>query len=250
MNLTKKTILVVDDEPDIRELLKEILVDEGYEVLVAENAASAREMRLAHRIELILLDIWMPDEDGISLLKDWLREDGLCPVIMMSGHGTVETAVEATRLGAYDFLEKPLSMAKLIVTVERALEAAKLRKENIGLKRRMESPVEPIGKSLVMEKLRDQVKRLAQHDTRVLLIGEPGSGRKHWLAISITVAHAEKHPSSMSALEPSRAAIRLLSFLVGSMAIRFSMAYSNKPMGEHFFSMRLRTWSLRLRFAS
>ena len=97
---------------------------------------------------------------------------------MMSGHGTVETAVEATRLGAYDFLEKPLSMAKLIVTVERALEAAKLRKENIGLKRRMESPVEPIGKSLVMEKLRDQVKRLAQHDTRVLLIGEPGSGKE------------------------------------------------------------------------
>lgn len=178
MNLTKKTILVVDDEPDIRELLKEILVDEGYDVIVAENAATAREMRLAHRIELILLDIWMPDEDGISLLKDWLREDGLCPVIMMSGHGTVETAVEATRLGAYDFLEKPLSMAKLIVTVERALEAAKLRKENIGLKRRMESPVEPIGKSLVMEKLRDQVKRLAQHDTRVLLIGEPGSGKE------------------------------------------------------------------------
>jgi two-component system, NtrC family, nitrogen regulation response regulator NtrX len=177
-NPSKKTILVVDDEPDIRELLREILIDEGFDVLVAENATTARESRLANRIDLILLDIWMPDQDGISLLKDWLREDGLCPVIMMSGHGTVETAVEATRLGAYDFLEKPLSMAKLLVTVERALEAANLRKENIGLKRRMESPVEPIGKSLVMEKLRDQVKRLAQHDTRVLLIGEPGSGKE------------------------------------------------------------------------
>lgn len=178
MNPIKNSILVVDDEPDIRQLLKEILEDEGYALLTAENANSAREMRLAHKPDLILLDIWMPDEDGISLLKDWLREDGLCPVIMMSGHGTVETAVEATRLGAYDFLEKPLSMAKLLVTVERALETAKLRKENIGLKRRMESPVEPIGKSLVMEKLRDQVRRLAHHEARVLLLGEQGSGKE------------------------------------------------------------------------
>ena len=178
MNMPKKIILVVDDEPDIRQLLQEILEDEGYGVEVAENAEVARKQRLEHKPDLILLDIWMPDEDGISLLKDWLKEDGLCPVIMMSGHATVETAVEATRLGAYDFLEKPLSMAKLLVTVERAMETAQLRRENIGLKRRMDVPVEPIGKSLVMEKLRDQVKRLAQHDARVLLLGEPGSGKE------------------------------------------------------------------------
>ncbi len=178
MNMPKKTILVVDDEPDIRQLLQDILEDEGYGVEGAENAGAARRQRLEHNPDLILLDIWMPDEDGISLLKDWLKEDGLCPVIMMSGHATVETAVEATRLGAYDFLEKPLSMAKLLVTVERAMETAQLRRENIGLKRRMDVPVEPIGKSLVMEKLRDQVKRLAQHDARVLLLGEPGSGKE------------------------------------------------------------------------
>lgn len=178
MNSANKTILVVDDEPDIRQLLKDILEDEGFTVVVADNAMKAREVRLAQKPDLILLDIWMPDEDGISLLKDWLKEDGVCPVIMMSGHGTVETAVEATRLGAYDFLEKPLSMAKLLVTVERALETAQLRRENIGLKRRMDVPVEPIGKSLIMEKLRDQVKRLAQHDARVLLIGEPGAGKE------------------------------------------------------------------------
>ncbi|NDE57742.1 MAG: sigma-54-dependent Fis family transcriptional regulator, partial [Gammaproteobacteria bacterium] len=157
MSSANKTILVVDDEPDIRQLLQDILEDEGFTVAVAENAVKAREVRLAQKPDLILLDIWMPDEDGISLLKDWLKEDGVCPVIMMSGHGTVETAVEATRLGAYDFLEKPLSMAKLLVTVERALETAQLRRENIGLKRRMDVPVEPIGKSLIMEKLRDQV---------------------------------------------------------------------------------------------
>lgn len=176
--MQKKTILVVDDEPDIRQLLQEILEDEDYTVYVAEHAESARRLRLEHKPDLIMLDIWMPDEDGISLLKDWLKDDELCPVIMMSGHATVETAVEATRLGAYDFLEKPLSMAKLLVTVERALETAQLRRENLGLRRRMEVPVEPIGKSLVMEKLRDQVKRLAQHDARVLLLGEPGSGKE------------------------------------------------------------------------
>lgn len=176
--MTSANILVVDDEPDIRHLLQEILEDEGFEVLAAENAAAARRLRTERKPDLILLDIWMPDEDGITLLKDWLEDDALCPVIMMSGHATVETAVEATRLGAYDFLEKPLSMAKLLVTVERALETARLKRENIGLKRKLDIPVEPVGKSPAMERLRDQVKRLAQHDARVLLVGEPGCGKE------------------------------------------------------------------------
>ena len=112
-------ILVVDDEPDICGLVKEILEDEGYEVGTAEHGASARRALRERRPDLILLDIWMPDVDGITLLKEWAEGDeGLpCPVIMMSGHGTVETAVEATRLGAYDFLEKPLSLAKLILSM-------------------------------------------------------------------------------------------------------------------------------------
>ncbi|BBL76519.1 sigma-54-dependent transcriptional regulator [Methylomagnum ishizawai] len=176
--MNKTSILVVDDEPDIRRLLQEILEDEGYAVHVAENGAVARQLRSAHKPDLILLDIWMPDEDGISLLKDWLRDDTLGPVIMMSGHATVETAVEATRLGAYDFLEKPLSMAKLLVTVERALENAKLKRENVGLRRRVEAPVEPVGRGAAMERLRDQVRRLAQHDARVLFVGEPGCGKE------------------------------------------------------------------------
>jgi two-component system nitrogen regulation response regulator NtrX len=176
--MNKANILVVDDEPDIRQLLQEILEDEGYEVHAAENAETARRLRTERKPDLILLDIWMPDEDGITLLKDWLRDDSLCPVIMMSGHATVETAVEATRLGAYDFLEKPLSMAKLLVTVERALENARLKRENIGLKRRVDIPVEPIGKSPAIELLRDQVRRLAQHDARVLFVGESGCGKE------------------------------------------------------------------------
>jgi len=173
-------ILVVDDEPDIRNLVKEILEDEDYRVATAEDGKSARQAMREHRPDLILLDIWMPDVDGISLLKEWGEiEEGLpCPVIMMSGHGTVETAVEATRLGAYDFLEKPLSLAKLLLTVERALEAEQLKQENVGLRRFGQVVYEPTGRSPVMQRLREQVKRIAQHDTWVLITGEPGSGRE------------------------------------------------------------------------
>lgn len=171
-------ILVVDDEPDIRTLLKEILEDEGYEVEVAEDGESARHARRARRPDLVLLDIWMPDVDGITLLKEWTEEGGpAMPVIMISGHGTVETAVEATRLGAYDFIEKPLSLAKLLVTVERALESYNLQRENLGLRHRAEPTAEPVGRSQTLQTLRDQVTRIGRHDTPVLLSGEPGSGK-------------------------------------------------------------------------
>lgn len=176
--MVKPYILVVDDELEIRQLVREILEDEGYEVSMAENAESAQQSWRLRLPELILLDIWMPDMDGITLLKEWLDEgDASCPVIMMSGHGTVETAVEATRLGAYDFLEKPLSLAKLLLTVERALESAKQQHENSGSKQYTQDYVEPIGKSATIERLKDQIKRLSQHDTRLLLTGEPGSGK-------------------------------------------------------------------------
>ncbi|HSF77284.1 MAG TPA: response regulator, partial [Steroidobacteraceae bacterium] len=120
--MSSAKILVVDDEQDIRETLKEILGEEGYDVEVAANAAEARAARAREEPDLVLLDIWMPDTDGISLLREWSDSHLLrFPVVMLSGHGTVETAVEATRLGAFDFVEKPLSLAKLLRTVERAL---------------------------------------------------------------------------------------------------------------------------------
>jgi DNA-binding NtrC family response regulator len=116
-------ILVVDDEVGIRELLSEILIDEGYDVRLAENAAAARRIRAELRPDLVLLDIWMPDTDGISLLKEWHAEGHLnMPVVMMSGHGTIDTAVEATRFGAFDFLEKPIALQKLLGTVQKALK--------------------------------------------------------------------------------------------------------------------------------
>lgn len=172
-------ILVVDDEPDIRSLVREILEDEGFEVSVAENAEQARQARRARRPDLVLLDIWMPDTDGISLLKEWSQADNVdIPVIMISGHGTVETAVEATRLGAYDFIEKPLSIAKLLVTVRRALEAASLKRENLGLRRRVPTGGVMVGTSPALAALREQVERIAGHKTPVLITGESGTGKE------------------------------------------------------------------------
>ncbi len=172
-------ILVVDDEPDIRRLVCEILEDEGYQVATAENAGVARELKKSKAPDLILLDIWMPDTDGITLLKEWVAEEALlCPVVMMSGHGSVEAAVEATRLGAYDFLEKPLSLAKLLLIVERALEASSLQIENAGLKQQLAADIEPVGRSATVARIKDQLKRLAQHDARVLFIGEAGVGKE------------------------------------------------------------------------
>ncbi len=179
MSKKEPYILVVDDEPDIRELVSEILEDEGYQVAMAENAQTARKLKKNREPNLILLDIWMPDTDGITLLKEWAQEEKpLCPVVMMSGHGSVETAVEATRLGAYDFLEKPLSLAKFLLIVERALEASYLQQENAGLKQQLMLDIEPVGKSAAVERTKDQLKRLAQHEARVLFVGEAGVGKE------------------------------------------------------------------------
>ena len=170
-------ILVVDDEADIRGLLKEILSEEGYEVDVAANAAQARASRARQVPDLVLLDIWMPDVDGITLLREWsaAAADG-CPVVMMSGHGTVETAVEATRLGAFDFVEKPLSLAKLLRTVERALDAGRRHRQSGKL---LGAPLAvPLGKSKLMQQLRAEAQQLGANPSPVLLVGEPGSGRE------------------------------------------------------------------------
>src|SRR5882724_8049185 len=170
-------ILVVDDEADIRNLVQEILGDEGYVVEVAANAAQARAARAKHEPDLVFLDIWMPDTDGISLLREWVQSPGpLCPVVMMSGHGTVDTAIEATRLGAFDFVEKPLSLAKLLRTTNAALEAARRKRQD---NRSLVPPVlGPVGRSRAMQRLREQLQRVAVHDTAVLLVGEAGTGRQ------------------------------------------------------------------------
>jgi DNA-binding NtrC family response regulator len=174
--MRKSHVLVVDDEADIRALIQEILTDEGYEVTVAADAVQARSARAETKFDLILLDIWMPDTDGITLLREWSDDGDLsCPVVIMSGHGTVDTAVEATRLGAFDFVEKPLSLAKLLRTVEAALESATRQASD---SRNMLPPLlAPVGRSKLMLALREKVQQYAEHDQFLLLSGEPGSGR-------------------------------------------------------------------------
>ncbi len=177
--MNKRQILVVDDEPDIRSLVQEILEDEGFSVKVAENAAEARQEIESFQPDLILLDIWMPDIDGITLLKEWKEEDNIAtPIIMMSGHGNVETAVEATRHGAYDFIEEPLSISKLLLTIKHAFETSSLQKENLQLRQVTSTKLEPIGKSKVMQNLRTQIARIAEHDTPVLIHGESGTDKE------------------------------------------------------------------------
>ena len=177
--MNNRHILVVDDEPDIRSLVQEILEDEDFSVNVAENATKARQLVESFKPDLILLDIWMPDVDGITLLKEWKENDNVTgPIIMMSGHGNVETAVEATRHGAYDFIEKPLSIAKLLLTIKHALEATSLQQENLQLHHVSSSKLEPVGKSKLVSDLRSQISRIANHDTPVLIYGETGTDKE------------------------------------------------------------------------
>lgn len=195
---TMPHILVVDDEPDIRHLLQEILEDEGYDVEVAENGETARQAYRQHQPNLILLDIWMPDVDGITLLKEWTEDGNLpVPVIMMSGHGTVETAVEATRLGAFDFIEKPLSLAKLLLTVEQALDSDKILHDPTLHSQQGLAVNEPIGRSPTMQRIREQIKRIAEHDSWVLLNGEAGSGIK----VAAHYLHVNSHHHDKSFIE-------------------------------------------------
>jgi two-component system nitrogen regulation response regulator NtrX len=165
-------ILVVDDEVGIRELLSEILTDEGYDVHLAENAEAARTFRALRRPDLVLLDIWMPDTDGVTLLKEWAAGGQLTmPVVMMSGHGTIDTAVEATRLGAADFLEKPVSLAKLIDTVSKAI------KRGVALPRRTPGmDLSALGRSPLILELKKRLTQIAGNTAPVLLQGETGSG--------------------------------------------------------------------------
>jgi len=170
--MSANRILVVDDEADIRRLLQEILSEEGHDVEVAADAAQARASRASRAPDLVLLDIWMPGTDGISLLREWsndARND--CPVVMMSGHGTVETAVEATRLGAFDYIEKPLSLAKLLPTVKRALDARRSRQLG-GQAGRTPAPLQ--GRSRIAQQLRSELQRLATYRAPLLLTAEPG----------------------------------------------------------------------------
>ncbi len=201
-------ILVVDDEANIRELLQEILSEEGYDVTTAEDAVRAREARRKNNFDLTLLDIWMPETDGISLLKEWADSGSLGPVVMMSGHATVDTAVEATRLGALDFIEKPVSLGQLLRTVNKALAT-----KSPGKRQHSPASRSPklIGKSQHMRDLRERIAAVARHDTHVLVTGESGSGRSRAARYRASLSHRASGPlESVAGAELTAEASRTL----------------------------------------
>lgn len=162
-------ILIVDDEIGIRDLLSDILQDEGYTVSLAENAEEARQLRNQTRPAMVLLDIWMPDCDGITLLKEWAKNGQLTmPVVMMSGHASIDTAVEATKIGAMDFLEKPIALKKLLTAVERALEYGE-QQAAAGLS------LDKLGNSPAIQELNLRIEAAVKQNDPILLSGEAGS---------------------------------------------------------------------------
>ena len=174
----KRSILIVDDEESIRFSLKGGLEDEGYHTLLAANGEEALQIIESHEVDLILLDIWMPGKDGLQILED-LKKDGFKPpVIIMTGHGSIDTAIRATRLGALDFIEKPLDLNKIIITINNTLHLRALEEENALLRKKAEKDDEIIGNSPAIRKLKEQIDRAAPTDAWVLILGENGTGKE------------------------------------------------------------------------
>ncbi|MEO6749313.1 MAG: sigma-54 dependent transcriptional regulator [Casimicrobiaceae bacterium] len=244
-----KEILVVDDEVGIRELLSEILQDEGYRVALAENASEARAYRQKQQPSLVLLDIWMPDTDGVTLLREWGASGALTmPVVMMSGHGTIETAVEATRIGAFDFLEKPIGLSKLLATIARALKVA-------GIKEPRHVSLASLGTSARVHEVERALEQLLAAKKPILILGETGTGHDvaaHALRMPdvpfIVLANGARLTNPVALLEEARDGVlvcgeigqyskadqRLLSFLVPKLERHnvSLVATSAEPLGN------------------
>jgi two-component system nitrogen regulation response regulator NtrX len=173
-------VLIVDDEAEIRESLESILRDEGYLVTGAATAAEALELLRDAAYDVVLLDIWLPDRDGLDTLEEIRRMDSahVPEVVIISGHGTIEAAVKATKLGAYDFLEKPLSLARTLIVLKNAMKARQMREDNEEFSRQLAVKGTVTGNSVPMKALRQQIKLMAPTNGRVLIFGESGTGKE------------------------------------------------------------------------
>jgi len=196
-------ILIVDDEPGIRQSLKGVLEDEGYKTLAVGSGEACLEALGKRNFDVVLLDIWLPGMDGLEALARIKQADDGPEVIMISGHGTIETAVRATKLGAFDFLEKPLSLQKTLILLKNAIEARQLRGENRDLKKQLQAKGVIVGESIPMKALRQQVALMAPTNGRVLIYGESGTG-KELVALAI---HAQSLRKDAMFVEVNCAAI-------------------------------------------
>ena len=175
--MTEPAVLIIDDEEGIRESLSGIFEDEGYTVFTASSGEEALKVLKEQSPDLIMLDVWLPGIDGIQTLKEIKNMKPDLPVIIISGHGNIELAVKATKTGAYDFLEKPLSLERVLLAAKRALERRTLEMENKALKRDLTKEWRFIGDSQKMKQLREQIEMAAKSNSRVLILGESGSGK-------------------------------------------------------------------------
>src|ERR1700722_11517068 len=176
-------VLIVDDETGIRQSLKDVLDEEGFTTAVADSAEAGIDALRNERFDIVLLDIWLPGMDGLEALQSIRAMENAPEVIMISGHGTIETAVRATKLGAFDFLEKPLSIERTLIVIKTALDAQRLRQENRDLKRQLTPKSVIVGNSVPMKALRQQIQIMAPTSGRVLIYAESGTGKE-------LVAHA------------------------------------------------------------
>lgn len=194
--MSQSHILIVDDEPDIRNLISEILTDEGYQVSTAEGGQDANQQLQNISPDLVLLDIWMPDVDGISLLKDWNKNDNMSfSVVMMSGHGTIETAIEATKMGARDFVEKPISLAKLLQTIEQTLADHAIDSNKSDFNQSWQV-LEPMGNSKATHELRECIGKLSKTTANTLFVGDNGTGK---LTLALWL-HQLRHQNQQAAI--------------------------------------------------
>ncbi len=220
-------ILVVDDEAEIRTSLEEILTEEGYGVATAATAAEALVLIQDAPYDVVLLDIWLPDRDGLDVLADIhaLAPEKRPEVVIISGHGTIETAVKATKLGAYDFLEKPLSLDRTSIVLKNAVEARRLRNENLEFKRQFSVGAVLTGESVPVKALRQQIRLMAPTNGRVLIYGESGTG-KELIARAI---HAESLRRDGVFVELNCAAIPEVAHRVGTLRL---LATARSPAGR------------------
>ncbi len=176
--MKKRAVLVIDDEKAIRETLSEILSDEGYAVTPVASGEEGLRRFLEESFDLVFLDVWLKDKDGLTILEAAAPRLAQVPVVMISGHASVETAVRAVRLGAYDFLEKPLSLERVLLTAQKAIERRDLLAEVASFRGRSESEAELLGDSPPMARLKEEIARVAPTDARVLIVGENGTGKE------------------------------------------------------------------------
>jgi two-component system, NtrC family, nitrogen regulation response regulator NtrX len=197
------SVLIVDDEGGIRDSLAGILADEGYAASSADSGEECMNQLRETAFDVVLLDIWLPGADGLDTLEKIRELDDPPEVIMISGHGTIETAVRATKLGAYDFLEKPLSLEKTLILVKNAIESKKLRRENLELKKQLQAKSVIVGDSIPMKALRQQIALMAPTNGRVLIYGESGSGKE----LAAHAIHAQSLRKDETFVEVNCAAI-------------------------------------------